>query len=36
MKLNIYLIHHAQLENSKFDRILETKMVDEFSRIEYL
>ena len=36
MKLNIYLIHHAQLENSKFDRILETKRVDEFSRIVYL
>lgn len=36
MKLNIYLIHHAQLENAKFDKVIQTKMIDEFSRIEYL
>lgn len=36
MKLNIYLIHHAQLENARFDKVMQTKMVDEFSRIEYL
>jgi DNA repair exonuclease SbcCD ATPase subunit len=36
MKLNIYLIHHAKLENVMFDRVLQTKMTDGFSRIEYL
>ena len=36
MKLNIYLIHHAKLENVMFDRVLQTKMKDGFSRIEYL
>ena len=36
MKLNIYLIHHAKLENVIFDRVLQTKMTDGFSRIEYL
>ena len=36
MNLNIYLIHHAPLENVMFDRVLQTKMTDGFSRIEYL
>ena len=36
LKLNIYLIHHAQLENARFDKVMQTKMIDEFSRIEYL
>ena len=36
MKLNIYLIHHAKLENIMFDRVLQTKMTDGFSRIEYV
>ena len=36
MNLNIYLIHHAQLENIMFDRVIQTKMTDGFSRIEYL
>ena len=36
MNLNIYLIHHAPLENVLFDRVLQTKMTDGFSRIEYL
>ena len=36
MKLNIYLIHHAKLENIMFDRVLQTKMTDGFSRLEYL
>ena len=36
MKLNIYLIHHAKLENVMFDKVLQTKMTDGFSRIEYL
>ena len=36
MNLNIYLIHHAKLENVMFDRVLQTKMTDGFSRIEYL
>ena len=35
MKLNIYLIHHAKLENVMFDRVLQTKMTDGFSTIEY-
>lgn len=36
MKLNIYLIHHAKLENIMFDRVIQTKRTDGFSRIEYL
>lgn len=36
MKLNIYLIHHAKLENILFDQVIQTKMTDGFSRIEYL
>ena len=36
MKLNIYLIHHAKLENIMFDKILQTKMIDGFSHLEYL
>ena len=36
MKLNIYLIHHAPLENIMFDKVMQTKMTDGFSRIEYL
>lgn len=36
MNLNIYLIHHAPLENSLFDKVLHTKMTDGFSRIECL
>lgn len=36
MSLNIYLIHHAKLEGVMFDNILETKMTDGFSRIEYV
>lgn len=36
MKLNIYLIHHAKLENIMFDRVLQTKMIDGFSHLEYL
>jgi DNA repair exonuclease SbcCD ATPase subunit len=36
MKLNIYLIHHAKLENIMFDKVLQTKMTDGFSRIEYI
>ena len=36
MNLNIYLIHHAPLENVMFDRVLQTKMTDGFSRIECL
>lgn len=36
MNLNIYLIHHAQLENVLFDQVIQTKMTDGFSRIEYL
>ena len=36
MNLNIYLIHHAPLENIMFDKVLQTKMTDGFSRIEYL
>ena len=36
MNLNIYLIHHAPLENIMFDKIMQTKMTDGFSRIEYL
>ena len=36
MNLNIYLIHHAPLENVMFDRVLQTKMTDGFSRIEDL
>lgn len=36
MNLNIYLIHHAPLENVMFDSVMETKMTDGFSRIEYL
>lgn len=36
MNLNIYLIHHAQLENARFDKVMQTKMTDGFSRIEYL
>ena len=36
MKLNIYLIHHAKLENILFDKVLQTKMTDGFSHIEYL
>lgn len=36
MKLNIYLIHHAPLENIMFDKVIQTKMTDGFSRIEYL
>ena len=36
MNLNIYLIHHAQLENILFDQVMQTKMTDGFSRLEYL
>ena len=36
MKLNIYLIHHAKLENVMFDKVLQTKMIDGFSRLECL
>ena len=36
MKLNIYLIHHAKLENIMFDKIVQTKMIDGFSHLEYL
>ena len=36
MKLNIYLIHHAKLENVMFDKVLQTKMIDGFSHLEYL
>ena len=36
MNLNIYLIHHAKLENIMFDNVLQTKMTDGFSRIEYI
>ena len=36
MKLNIYLIHHAKLENVMFDKVMQTTMTDGFSRIEYL
>jgi len=36
MKLNIYLIHHAKLENIMFDKVLQTKMIDGFSHLEYL
>ena len=36
MNLNIYLIHHAKLENILFDQVMQTKMTDGFSRIEYL
>ena len=36
MNLNIYLIHHAPLENSLFDKVIHTTMTDGFSRIEYL
>ena len=36
MNLNIYLIHHAPLENIMFDKVIQTKMTDGFSRIEYL
>ena len=36
MNLNIYLIHHAPLENILFDQVIQTKMTDGFSRIEYL
>ena len=36
MKLNIYLIHHAKLENILFDQVIQTKMTDGFSRLEYL
>ena len=36
MNRNIYLIHHAPLENIMFDKVLQTKMTDGFSRIEYL
>ena len=36
MKLNIYLIHHAKLENVLFDQVIQTKMTDGFSRVEYL
>lgn len=34
MKLNIYLIHHAQLEGILFDKILNITKPDGFSRIE--
>lgn len=36
MRLNIYLIHHAKLENIMFDKVLQTKMIDGFSHLEYL
>lgn len=36
MNLNIYLIHHARLENTMFDQVMQTKRVDGFSHIEYL
>lgn len=36
MNLNIYLIHHAPLQNIIFDKVIQTKMTDGFSRIEYL
>lgn len=36
MKLNIYLIHHAKLENIMFDKVLRTKMIDGFSHLEYI
>lgn len=36
MHLNIYLIHHAQLESARFDKVMQTKMIDSFSTIEYL
>ena len=36
MKLNIYLIHHAKLENVMFDKVLQTRMIDGFSHLEYL
>ena len=36
MNLNIYLIHHAKLENIMFDKVLQTKMIDGFSHLEYL
>lgn len=36
MKLNIYLIHHAKLENIMFDKVLQTKMIDGFSHLECL
>ena len=36
MKLNIYLIHHAKLENILFDQVLQTKITDGFSHLEYL
>lgn len=36
MNLNIYLIHHAQLESARFDKVMQTKMIDSFSTIEYL
>lgn len=36
MHLNIYLIHHAQLESARFDKVMQTKMIDSFSKIEYL
>ncbi len=36
MKLNIYLIHHAKLENVMFDKVLQTKMKDGFSYLEIL
>jgi len=36
MNLNIYLIHHAQLEGIMFDKIMQTEMKDGFSHINYI
>jgi DNA repair exonuclease SbcCD ATPase subunit len=34
MNLDIYLIHHAQLEGVMFDTVMQTKMTDGFSHLE--
>jgi DNA repair exonuclease SbcCD ATPase subunit len=36
LNMNIYLIHHAQVENVVFDNVIETKKPDGFSKITIL
>ena len=36
LNLNIYLIHHAKLENADFDKVYQTKKIDGFSHLEIM
>jgi hypothetical protein len=36
LNMNIYLIHHAQVENVVFDNVIETSKPDGFSKITIL